>query len=79
MKLFYKDSKRIATINLTNYYFKEIITTIIVVTTATFTRAIRIITIITTICKDALNILVAYNSKIVINTIYLVYVRFIVN
>jgi hypothetical protein len=44
-----------------------------------FTRAIRIITIITIIRKNALSAITAlYDFRIVVNAIHLVYVRFIV-
>jgi len=44
-----------------------------------FTRAIRIIIITTIIRKNALSAIIAlYNSRIVINAIYLVYVKFVV-
>jgi hypothetical protein len=49
-----------------------------VATVTTLTKAIKIIIIIIIIRKDALNILVAHNSKIVVNAIHLIYVKFAV-
>ena len=51
----------------------------ILIRTTFLIKAIRTITITTTICKNALSAIIAlYNSRIVVNAIYLVYIRFII-
>jgi len=51
----------------------------ILIKTTFFIRAIRTIIIITTIRKNALSAITAlYDSRIVVNAIYLVYIKFIV-
>ena len=51
----------------------------ILIKTTFFIRALRTIIIITTIRKNALSAITAlYDSRIVVNAIYLVYIKFIV-